>query len=378
MEYVYAVRKGRTPGLYHDIETYRHQVDGFPGAEGKRFTDEDEAMRYLEGEAMPKKGIYAVRHGRVPGIYFSAEECEQQVKGFTGAESRRFTDMNRAKAYMADRPVHPPRPVRQSRQPAPRLKVSRVVHSQRGPNTAHHPGARSPLTQTAAPPVNAGEAIRIYTDGGCLVHEDGAGGYAAVICLPNGNRKEISGGVDTTRSERMELLAAVSALRTLPAYAAAGAAVQVYTDSQYLYNGASKAIWRDWTKEQADNFLHHDLWLELADICPKYKISWFWVKGHNGNSLNERCDWLATAAAKRTVAEKRWVPDFAGQLEAAKNRIKELERDNKKLAEATSRYQLLAGERVASLDKDLFRAVNDGSLMGFLRWKLRHWRHQNR
>jgi ribonuclease HI len=370
MEYVYAVRKGRTPGLYHDIEMYRRQVDGFPGAEGKRFTDEDEAMRYLDGELMSKKGIYAVRQGRVPGIYYSAEECEQQVKGFTGAESRRFSDIQRAQAYLSARPAkHPAK--------RPPLKVARVVHSQRGPNTAGHPGACSALTQVS-PPGNPDEAIRIYTDGGCLVHEDGAGGYAAVICLPNGNRKEISGGVDTTRSERMELLAAVSALRTLPALAALGASVQVYTDSQYLYNGAAKAIWRDWTKEQADAFLHHDLWLELAELCPKYKIAWYWVKGHNGDSLNERCDWLATAAAKRTVAEKRWVPDFAGQLEAAKNRIKDLERDNKKLAEAASRYQLLAGERVASVDKDLFRAVNDGSLVGFLKWKVRHWRHQNR
>ncbi|MBO5515744.1 MAG: viroplasmin family protein, partial [Schwartzia sp.] len=72
MAWIYAVRKGHAPGIYHDVEEYQKAIDGFSGAEGRRFQDEEAARRYLAGETPTKKGIYAVRRGRVPGIYHSA------------------------------------------------------------------------------------------------------------------------------------------------------------------------------------------------------------------------------------------------------------------------------------------------------------------
>ena len=242
----------------------------------------------------------------------------------------------------------------------------------RGRPEKPHPGAHSVLIPNGAMKSTL-QPIMVYTDGGCLVHEDGAGGYAAVICLPNGNTKEISGGVDMTRSDRMELLAAVAALRTLETYAAPGERVQVYTDSQYLYQGVTKKLWTAWAPDEAAQALNNDLWRELALLTEKYPITWFWVKGHNGNPMNERCDWLATAAAKRTVAEKQWVPDFAKQLETAKNRIRELERDTKKLSSDSDRFRLLAEDRLSVADRDLFQAIYNESLTGFLRWKVRRW-----
>ncbi len=366
MAWIYAVRKGHAPGLYYDVETYQKQVDGFPGAEGRRFSDEEAAKRYLDGEEPVKKGIYAVRKGRVPGIYYSAAECDAQVRGFNGSESQRFSTIEQAKAYLAKGMV------RQGPSGEKAVKHRRLVRSPRARKEKAHPGARSTLTEGGSVRSTV-QPIMIYTDGGCLVHEDGAGGYAAVICLPNGNRKEISGGVDMTRSDRMELLAAAAALRTLDAYAAPGERVNVYTDSQYLYQGVTKKIWTTWTPEEAQKALNNDLWMELRDLVAGYDITWFWVKGHNGNPMNERCDWLATAAAKRTVAEKQWVPDFAAQLEAAKNRIKDLERDNKKLSRDTDRFRLLAEDRLSVSDKDLFQAIYHESLTGFLRWKFRRW-----
>lgn len=360
MAWIYAVRKGHAPGIYHDVEAYQRAIDGFPGAEGRRFQDEAAARRYLEGETPVKKGIYAVRRGRVPGIYYSAAECEAQVVGFAGAESQRFSTLEAAKAYLSGgRPIQRRAVVR---------RPERAAHSVRG-RTAHHPGARSQL-------VPAGQAdgapIKIYTDGGCLVHEDGAGGYASVICLPNGNREEISGGVDMTNSSRMELLAAVAALQALEGVARLGAAVEVYTDSRYLQQGVATRIWQG-AKMQADGLLNYDLWAKLAHLVECYEIEWFWVKGHNGNPMNERCDWLATAAAKRAVAEKKWVPDFAKQLEAAKGRIRELERMNRKLASEANRFHLLADGKLSTADQDLFRAVYHESLTGFVRWKFRRW-----
>ena len=360
MAWIYAVRKGHAPGIYHDVESYQKALDGFSGAEGRRFQDEEAARRYLAGETPTRKGIYAVRRGRVPGIYHSAAECEEQVRGFNGAESQRFSNMEDAKRYMMGGKT-------------PRRNVVRapqkVPHSVRG-RTAHHPGSRSQLVPEGR--TGPGAPIKIYTDGGCLVHEDGAGGYAAVICLPNGNRKELSGGVDMTNSSRMELLAAVAALRTLESVAKIGASVELYTDSQYLYQGVTSRIWQT-SKNQVETLLNKDLWIELSNLVEAYEIEWFWVKGHNGNLMNERCDWLATAAAKRTVAEKKWVPDFAKQLETAKNRIKELERINKKLTSDADRFHLLKEGKLSTADKDLFHAVYHESLTGFVRWKLRRW-----
>lgn len=395
MAWIYAVRKGHKPGIYYDADAYQSAIDGFPGAEGRRFQDEAAAKRYMAGEDPVKKGIYAVRRGRVPGIYFTAAECEEQVRGFNGAESQRFHTLEDAKRYLASKEDSgmrgPSRGASYGRGGArPRdtyngrtgsfrgrevrhRRFVRTPHSVRG-DFENHPGAASQLREGGA---RAGERvaqpIMVYTDGGCLVHEDGAGGYAAVICLPNGNRKEISGGVDMTRSDRMELLAAATALRTLDTYADKGDRVQVYTDSQYLYQGVTKKIWTEWSEEEAKKALNYDLWADLREMTEEYDITWFWVKGHSGNPMNERCDWLATEAAKRTVAEKKWVPDFAAQLEAAKNRIKELERANKKLASDADRLRLLAEDRLSVSDRDLFQAVYNESVTGFLRWKMKRW-----
>lgn len=395
MAWIYAVRKGHKPGIYYDVEAYQKAIDGFPGAEGRRFQDEAAAKRYMDGEDPVKKGIYAVRRGRVPGIYFTAAECEEQVRGYNGAESQRFSNLEEAKRYMSSRDDNggkvPSRGASfgrggaRNREPYGdrrdgsrhrefrRRRFVRAPHSIRG-QFENHPGAASQLREGGA---RAGERvaqpIMVYTDGGCLVHEDGAGGYAAVICLPNGNRKEISGGVDMTRSDRMELLAAAAALRTLDTYADKGDRVQVYTDSQYLYQGVTKKIWTEWNDTEAKKPLNYDLWTDLRELTEEYDITWFWVKGHSGNPMNERCDWLATEAAKRTVAEKQWVPDFAAQLEAAKNRIKELERENKKLASDADRFRLLAEDRLSVSDRDLFQAVYNESVSGFLRWKMKRW-----
>ena len=104
-----------------------------------------------------------------------------------------------------------------------------------------------------------------------------------------------------TRSDRMELLAAAAALRTLDTYADKGDRVQVYTDSQYLKNGLTKWVagWkrRGWRKADGQPVLNQDLWMELDRLYGAHTVSFHWVKGHAGNLLNERCDQLAKRAA---------------------------------------------------------------------------------
>lgn len=140
------------------------------------------------------------------------------------------------------------------------------------------------------------KAVVIYTDGACIGNP-GPGGYGAVL-LFNGQRKELSGGFRRTTNNRMELLAAVVALETLKE----PCAVTLYSDSQYLVdnytngyvNGWRKRGWKRSNKEPA---LNADLWERILQQCERHRVRFQWVKGHAGNTENERCDKLSMQAA---------------------------------------------------------------------------------
>lgn len=141
--------------------------------------------------------------------------------------------------------------------------------------------------------------IQIHTDGSCLGNP-GAGGWAAIIIYENNQREEIFGGDEHTTNNRMELTAAIRALEKIPA----GERVELYTDSSYLKNAFTNgwlAKWKSngWKTATGNNVLNQDLWLELDKLIATRVVKFNWVKGHAGNSLNERCDMLA-----RTTAEK--------------------------------------------------------------------------
>jgi ribonuclease HI len=135
--------------------------------------------------------------------------------------------------------------------------------------------------------------VRVYCDGACAGNP-GPGGWGAVL-ISNRKVKEISGGEAETTNNRMELTAAIEALRLLPE----GSQVQMVTDSSYLLNGAS--VWmkgwkaRGWKRKEGP-LLNVDLWQALDKQLERHEIKWEWVKGHAGNQYNERADQLATAA----------------------------------------------------------------------------------
>ncbi len=146
---------------------------------------------------------------------------------------------------------------------------------------------------------NALKPVVIYTDGAC-VGNPGPGGYAAVI-MYGGHRKEISGGYRLTTNNRMEIMAAIEGLKVLRE----PCAVTLYTDSQYLANAISKGWakrWRanGWMRTKADRALNPDLWEQLLDLCAKHDVKFVWVRGHAGNTENERCDELSTAICRRS------------------------------------------------------------------------------
>jgi Ribonuclease HI len=139
------------------------------------------------------------------------------------------------------------------------------------------------------------ELIEIYTDGGCDPNP-GPGGWAALI-MANGTKREISGYAEKTTNNRMELTAAIQALKSLPA----PAKVKVYTDSQYLQRGIQEWMpgWiaKNW-RGSSGPVLNQDLWKELLAAIQPHQVTWQWVRGHAGNANNVRVDWLVQQARK--------------------------------------------------------------------------------
>ena len=139
--------------------------------------------------------------------------------------------------------------------------------------------------------------VTIYTDGSCIINP-GKGGYGAVI-IHGVHRKEISTGYRKTTNNRMELLAAIKALNKLKE----PCEVTLHSDSTYLVNGMTKGWakrWQadGWKRKQSGRVPNSDLWRRLLDLDATHRVKFVWVRGHAGNTENERCDKLANEAAR--------------------------------------------------------------------------------
>lgn len=136
--------------------------------------------------------------------------------------------------------------------------------------------------------------VEIYTDGGCDPNP-GPGGWGAIL-ISGRHNKEISGSEAHTTNNRMELTAAIEALRLLQR----PCKVTLYTDSTYLRNGMTRWMsrWqaRDWVKSDGTPVENADLWRALLNAQEIHEVDWHWVRGHQGNRWNERADQLATQA----------------------------------------------------------------------------------
>jgi ribonuclease HI len=140
------------------------------------------------------------------------------------------------------------------------------------------------------------DEIQIFTDGACEGNP-GPGGYAAIIDI-NGERAEVTGSERQTTNNRMELLAVIAALRTLPS----PSTVRVFTDSQYVAKGMTSWIhgWRrkGWKTAAGDPVKNRDLWEELDSLGRRHRVRFEWIRGHNGHPENERADTLAREAIR--------------------------------------------------------------------------------
>lgn len=142
------------------------------------------------------------------------------------------------------------------------------------------------------------KTVEIFTDGACSGNP-GPGGYGAILRY-KGTEKEICGGERETTNNRMELTAVIEALKLLKE----PCEVQLYSDSQYVCNAFNLGWvekWRtkNWMRTKNEPVKNPDLWKELYSLCQKHKVTYNWVKGHDGHPENERCDRLAVGYYQR-------------------------------------------------------------------------------
>jgi ribonuclease HI len=135
--------------------------------------------------------------------------------------------------------------------------------------------------------------IIVYTDGAALGNP-GPGGYG-VVMRAGSHRKELSEGFRHTTNNRMELLAVIKALEALKH---PGQEVHIYTDSRYVQQAVEKRWVFGWEKKGFKDKKNPDLWRQFLTIYRQHQVQLHWVKGHAGNPENERCDELATTAAR--------------------------------------------------------------------------------
>lgn len=138
--------------------------------------------------------------------------------------------------------------------------------------------------------------VTIYTDGACTGNP-GPGGWGAILSA-KGREKELSGGEADTTNNRMELRAALEALRALTE----PCKVTLYTDSEYLKKGITEWMpgWkrRNWRRKDGQ-LANVDLWKKLDEEISRHEVDWHWVRGHAGQVMNERVDKLARKAIPR-------------------------------------------------------------------------------
>ena len=141
------------------------------------------------------------------------------------------------------------------------------------------------------------DKVEIFTDGACRGNP-GPGGYGSIIRTKD-QENEISGSAENTTNNIMELTAAVVALKQLKE----PCEVILTSDSQYLVKGMTEWIegWvkKGWVTASKQPVKNKEIWEELERLNKIHKISWKWVRGHQGHKENERCDLLANMAVDK-------------------------------------------------------------------------------
>lgn len=163
----------------------------------------------------------------------------------------------------------------------------------------------------------------VYTDGACTGNP-GPGGWGVVVYFTDGSIYELGGKAAATTNNRMEMQAAIAALELLAA-ARQTESVTLYTDSEYLLKGVTQWIhgWKKkgWKTAQGKPVLNQDLW-ETLERLNTQQVKWQYVRGHAGNTGNERCDAIARAfASGKSPTLQQTLPNLADKFAVASNHL---------------------------------------------------------
>jgi len=155
-----------------------------------------------------------------------------------------------------------------------------------------------PPRGSAIHPVNRKQdSYTVYTDGACWPNP-GAGGWCALIFKNGQALMQLTGCDADTTNNRCEIMAVIEALSALPLKSF----VTVYSDSQYVVNGANKWVERwerkSWTIYTKDPVKNVDLWRQIVDLKKERDCRFIWVRGHDGDYWNEECDKIASRCAR--------------------------------------------------------------------------------
>ncbi|MBA4757879.1 ribonuclease HI [Sphingosinicella sp.] len=150
--------------------------------------------------------------------------------------------------------------------------------------------------------MSAAPDVEVFTDGACKGNP-GPGGWGAIL-RAKGQERELKGAEALTTNNRMELTAAIEALKALKR----PCSVRLTTDSVYVRDGITKWVhgWQrnGWRTADRKPVKNADLWQALVAAAAPHRVEWHWVKGHNGHAENERADQLANLAVAELSASK--------------------------------------------------------------------------
>lgn len=145
--------------------------------------------------------------------------------------------------------------------------------------------------------------VQVITDGACLGNP-GKGGWACILRFGE-HKRELYGSEPHTTNNRMEITAAIEGLKRLKE----ACSVEIITDSEYLKNGITKWIngWKrnGWLSTDKKPVKNQDLWKVLDELVNAHDTQWTWTKGHASHEDNNRCDELATRAAREQISSER-------------------------------------------------------------------------
>jgi ribonuclease HI len=230
-----------------------------------------------------KKQYYIVVNGRKPGIYnewFGQGGAADQVEGYPKAIYKGFHTLENAIGWLKESSA-------ETLATLPPDLADLLTFPEIGPT---HAESIEAILETGR--------VVIYADGGADPNP-GPGGYGVVLRYQE-HRKELSGGFRLTTNNRMELLACIEGLRAL----SKKCAVVLYSDSRYIVDSVMQGRARrwqanGWQRDKTFQARNVDLWEQLLELCEQHSVEFKWIRGHAGIPDNERCDQLATKAARR-------------------------------------------------------------------------------